>query len=433
MKKVILPGKKDWARLFRRPLLDAAGLEQTVRQIFHDVAAGGDEAVLRYSRKFDGYQGDVPEVGRQEWEAAAKVVSQPLKDAIKVAAGNIRRFHENQMSREKPVETFPGVVCRREYRAIDSVGLYIPGGTAPLFSTVLMLGIPASVAGCRNIFLCTPPRADGTVAPEILYAAGVAGVHRVFRAGGIQAVAAMAVGTESIPKVDKILGPGNQFVTAAKNYAQYLGTAIDMPAGPSEVLVIADQTARPEWVAADLLSQAEHGPDSQVMLITWVKELIEAVEKEVERLLPRLPRKDIAAGALEHARLILCRDAEEATEMADAYAPEHLILAVHNPEELLVNTHHAGSVFMGHYTPESAGDYASGTNHTLPTMGYARVSGGVSTEHFLKKMTVQEISPQGLKALGPVIETMAAAEQLEAHKLAVQVRLTKNQSDEMEN
>ncbi|NOY36580.1 MAG: histidinol dehydrogenase [Chlorobi bacterium] len=423
MKIVEYPLKSQWDSLFSRPVFSQVPLEKTVRRIFRAVASEGDKAVLRFGKEFDRYSGTRLEVSSAAWNEQVCNVDSDLKAAIDRAAVNIRRFHEAQLRHEKKIETEPGVICRREIRPIDRVGLYIPGGSAPLFSTVLMLGIPASVAGCRELYVCTPPDQDGKVRPEILYAAKVAGIQRIFRAGGIQAIAAMNYGTESIPPADKIFGPGNQYVTAAKQYAQYLGTAIDLPAGPSEVLVIADETARPRWLAADLLSQAEHGPDSQVILITWNKELIRYVQTEIEDLLPQIPRREIARKALQHARMILCRDAGEAVAMANAYAPEHLILAVIDPERLLNNIRHAGSVFLGHFTPESAGDYASGTNHTLPTRGFARVYGGVSTENFIKMMTIQEISRDGLKSLGPVIETMAGAEKLIAHKLAVSVRL----------
>ncbi len=417
------PDKAKWKELLRRPELEQTQLETLVREIFERIEKEGDKAVREYTARYDGFVTESMEVSREEIRAAGLKIPEPLKKAMKLAAGNIRRFHENQLIRESGVETMPGVTCWRENRAIETVGLYIPGGTAPLFSTVLMLAVPASIAGCRNIVLCTPGGREGRVASEILYAANLAGVHKVFCAGGIQAIAAMALGTESVPKVEKIFGPGNQYVVAAKQWAQQTGTPIDIPAGPSEMLVIADETARPAWVAADLLSQAEHGTDSQVILVTWIEKLREGVKQEITRQLEILPREEIARKSLENGKIIVCRDAKEATEISNFYAPEHLILAVKDPDRMLKNIRHAGSVFLGHYTPESAGDYASGTNHTLPTNGYARVYGGVSLDSYLKKMTVQKITPEGLQRIGPVIQIMAAAEKLEGHRRAVNIRM----------
>ncbi len=422
MKKYLYPEKEQWDTILERPAPEQESLEEMVREVFGRLRQEGDAALRDYTRRFDGFVTEKLEVSAAEITEAGQQVSPELQEAIALAAANIRTFHAAQRHDEPPVETMPGVTCRRVSRPIDRVGLYIPGGTAPLFSTVLMLAVPAVIAGSREIILCTPGGREGRVAPEILYAAAVSGVHRIFRVGGAQAIAAMALGTETIPKVDKIFGPGNRYVTAAKQWAQQQGTAIDIPAGPSEVLVMADDTARPAWVAADLLSQAEHGPDSQVVLVTWSERLAAATEKEVSRQLETLPRKEIARQSLEHGRIILCRDEKEATEISDRYAPEHLILAVEEPERMLQEIRHAGSVFLGHYTPESAGDYASGTNHTLPTAGYARVYGGVSLDSYLKKMTVQEITPAGLEKIGPAIMTMAAAEGLEGHRRVVEVR-----------
>ena len=422
MKTYLYPSPSELDDLLQRPASDGAQLTDLVREIFGEVQARGDEALRDYTERFEGYCPEDLEVSAEEIRRAADEVPQSLQEALEQAAGNIRTFHAAQLRDEAVVETAPGVRCWREARPLDRVGLYIPGGTAPLFSTVLMLAIPASLAGCREVVLCTPAGRDGRVAPAILYAAATAGVHRIFRVGGAQAVAAMALGTESVPRADKIFGPGNRYVTAAKLWAQQLGTAIDMPAGPSEVLVLADDTARPAFVAADLLSQAEHGSDSQVILVTWSEALAEAVEQEALRQLERLPRRDIAAQALEHARILVVRDAGEGVAVSNLYAPEHLIVATEDPRALLPQIRHAGSVFLGHYTPESAGDYASGTNHTLPTGGFARIYGGVSVDDYLKKMTVQQITPAGLRGLATTITTMARAEGLEAHARAVEAR-----------
>lgn len=422
MKKYFYPEKEKWEDMLQRPVLDREKLTGLVRDIFNRIRLEGDKALREYTVRYDGYMPECLEISRADMEEAVAGVSVPLKNAMDMATDNIRKFHEAQKVVEPEVETTPGVTCWRERRPIDSVGLYIPGGTAPLFSSVLMLAIPAAIAGCREVILCSPGDENGKIVPEILYAAGLAGVKRVFRIGGAQAIAAMALGTETVPRVDKIFGPGNQYVTAAKQWAQQTGTAIDIPAGPSEVLVIADDSARADWVAADLLSQAEHGPDSQVVLVTWSEKLAARVEKEVEQQLKVLPRREIAGRSLQHGKIILCRDDREAVEISNRYAPEHLILSVVYPEEMLRGIRHAGSVFLGHYTPESAGDYASGTNHTLPTNGYARTFGGVSLDSYIKKMTVQKITPEGLQHIGDAIEVMAAAEGLEGHRKAVEVR-----------
>jgi len=423
MERYIYTDRESMNRLLVRPHLDRERLYRQVKDVFDRIEKKGDEAVRFYAGKYDGYTPESLEITEKEIYQSEMQVSVPLKKAMQLSADNIRRFHENQRLNEVPVVTVPGVICWRESRPVDAIGLYIPGGRTPLFSTVLMLGIPASLAGCRNIVMCTPPDKRGNIAPVILYSARLAGVQRIFRIGGIQAVAAMALGTETIPKVDKIFGPGNQYVTAAKQWAQQNGTAIDIPAGPSEVLVIADETADPVWVAADLLSQAEHGTDSQVVLVTWVETLAVKVEEEVGKQLEELPRKEIASHSLEYGKIIICRTAGEALDISNNYAPEHLILAVKNPEEMLKDIIHAGSVFLGHYAPVSAGDYASGTNHTLPTNGYARVYGGVSLDSYIKKMTVQKISAEGLQSIGPAIEVMAEAEKLEGHSRAVSIRL----------
>jgi histidinol dehydrogenase len=416
------PDKEQWAELLRRPTMDHAALLDVVKPIMHAVKLEGSEAVKRFTEQFDHvalayFKVEAREILDAEWQ-----VDNELKKAIIQAAINIEKFHRSQLHSEPMVETMPGVKCWRKSLPIEKVGLYIPGGSAPLFSTVLMLGIPARIAGCIEVVLCSPPDRDGRIHPAILFAAQIAGIRDIFKVGGAQGIAAMAYGTQEIPRVDKIFGPGNQYVTAAKQLAQMEGVAIDMPAGPSEVLVIADEGAPPAYVAADLLSQAEHGPDSQVLLITWSEYLIEAVQQELARQLAALPRKDIAKEALKHSKICLVKDADEAIELSNAYAPEHLILAVAEPELLATKVQHAGSVFMGYYTPESAGDYASGTNHTLPTNGFAKSYSGVSVDSFVKKVTFQQISREGLENIGPIVETMAAAEHLTAHERAVSIR-----------
>ncbi len=417
------PEKSQWQELLKRPVMNTESLFGTVQGIIDRVKAGGDEAVLQYEMQFDKVSLSALAVSSEEFDEAENLIDEELKAAIRLAAGNISAFHAAQRFVGKKVETQPGVTCWQKAVPIEKVGLYIPGGTAPLFSTVLMLAVPACIAGCREIVLCTPPGKDGKVHPAVLFAARVAGVQRVFKAGGVQAIAAMAYGTESIPKVYKIFGPGNQYVTAAKQLVSLRDVAIDMPAGPSEVEVLADATANPVFVAADLLSQAEHGVDSQAVLITTSKELQQAVKDEVERQLDLLPRKEIAARSLANSKLIVVKDMEEAVEMTNAYAPEHLIVETENYMAVAEQIVNAGSVFLGTLTPESAGDYASGTNHTLPTNGYAKAYSGVSLDSFIRKMTFQEIKPEGLCKIGPAIEVMATNESLDGHKNAVSVRL----------
>lgn len=417
------PEKSQWQELLKRPVMNTESLFGTVQGIIDRVKAGGDEAVLQYEMQFDKVSLSALAVSSEEFDEAENLIDEELKAAIRLAAGNISAFHAAQRFVGKKVETKPGVTCWQKAVPIEKVGLYIPGGTAPLFSTGLMLAVPACIAGCREIVLCTPPGKDGKVHPAVLFAARVAGVQRVFKAGGVQAIAAMAYGTESIPKVYKIFGPGNQYVTAAKQLVSLRDVAIDMPAGPSEVEVLADATANPVFVAADLLSQAEHGVDSQAVLITTSKELQQAVKDEVERQLDLLPRKEIAARSLANSKLIVVKDMEEAVEMTNTYAPEHLIVETENYMAVAEQIVNAGSVFLGALTPESAGDYASGTNHTLPTNGYAKAYSGVSLDSFIRKMTFQEIKPEGLCKIGPAIEVMAANESLDGHKNAVSVRL----------
>ena len=417
------PDKFQWQEILKRPVMNTENLFDTVRSVIDRVKAEGDCAVLDYEKKFDKVVLTSLAVSEEEQQEAENLVSEDLKAAIRLAKQNIETFHAAQRFEGKKVQTRPGVTCWQKAVAIEKVGLYIPGGTAPLFSTVLMLAVPARIAGCKEIVLCTPPGRDGKVHPAVLFAAKVAGVNRIFKAGGIQAIAAMAYGTESVPKVYKIFGPGNQYVTAAKQLVSLRDVAIDMPAGPSEVEVLADETANPVFVAADLLSQAEHGVDSQAMLITTSEKLQAEVMEEVNRQLAKLPRREIAAKSLENSKLILVKDMDEALELTNAYAPEHLIVETENYLEVAERVINAGSVFLGSLTPESAGDYASGTNHTLPTNGYAKAYSGVSLDSFIRKITFQEILPQGMKVIGPAIEEMAANELLDAHKNAVTVRL----------
>ena len=417
------PEKANWNELLARPVLNTETLNDTVCEILSHIRKEGDKAVLEYEEKFDKVRLSSLCVTEEEFAKAEKEVSIELKAAIMLAWNNIRTFHESQRFIGKKVETLPGVTCWQKAVAIEKVGLYIPGGTAPLFSTVLMLATPAQIAGCKEIILCTPPDKNGNVPAAILYAARTAGVSKVFKTGGVQAIGAMAYGTESIPKVYKIFGPGNQYVTAAKQMVSLHDVAIDMPAGPSEVEVLADETANPIFVAADLLSQAEHGVDSQAMLITTSEELLKEVEFEVNRQLSLLPRWEIAQKALKHSKLILVKDMEEAVELTNLYAPEHLIIETKDYAEIAEKITNAGSVFLGNLSPESAGDYASGTNHTLPTNGYAKAYSGVSLDSFIRKITFQEITSEGMKTIGPAIEVMAANESLNAHKNAVTVRL----------
>ena len=417
------PDKSQWQEILKRPVMNTENLFDTVRSVIDRVKEEGDRAVLDYEEKFDKVVLASLAVSEEEQQEAENLVSEDLKAAIRLAKQNIETFHAAQRFEGKKVQTQPGVTCWQKAVAIENVGLYIPGGTAPLFSTVLMLAVPARIAGCKEIVLCTPPGRDGKVHPAVLFAAKVAGVNRIFKAGGIQAIAAMAYGTESVPKVYKIFGPGNQYVTAAKQLVSLRDVAIDMPAGPSEVEVLADETANPIFVAADLLSQAEHGVDSQAILITTSVELQQAVKVEVERQLALLPRKEIAEKSLANSKLIVVDSMTEAIELTNAYAPEHLIIETEDYLSVAERIVNAGSVFLGSLTPESAGDYASGTNHTLPTNGYAKAYSGVSLDSFIRKITFQEIKPEGLNIIGPAIELMAANEQLDAHKNAVSVRL----------
>ena len=424
MKIVKNPDKSEWKDLLERP---ASGIMDEiygrVKTVVENVEVGHDMALIQYEQAFDNVILETLGVSQAELDEAAALVPEQLRDAIDRAAVNIRKFHESQLPSLSKVETTPGVTCWQKAVPITKVGLYIPGGTAPLFSTVLMLAIPARTAGCSEIVLCTPPGRDGKVNPAILYAARVAGVNRIFKLGGAQAIAAMAYGTESVPKVSKIFGPGNPYVTAAKQIVSLKDVAIDMPAGPSEVEVIADAQANPAFVAADLLSQAEHGRDSQVILLTTSAELIDKVQAEVNSQLALLPRNEIARVSLINSRIFLLHNDDEIIEMTNEYAPEHLIIQTQNASELAERVVNAGSVFIGPWSPESAGDYASGTNHTLPTSGYAKAYSGVNIDSFMRKITFQELTKEGLKSLGPVIETMAAGEYLDAHKNAVTVRL----------
>ena len=423
MKKILYPNQTDWADILKRPVLSMETLRGTVCEVLDKIKAEGDKAVIEYEERFDKVKLESLAVTDAEMKEAETLVPIELKVAILLAQRNIYTFHKKQKFEGKKVETMEGVTCWQKAVGIEKVGLYIPGGTAPLFSTVLMLAVPAKVAGCKEIVLCTPPNKEGKIHPAILYAAQVSGVSKIFKAGGVQAIGAMAYGTESVPKVYKIFGPGNQYVMAAKQQVSLHDVAIDMPAGPSEVEVIADETANPAFVAADLLSQAEHGVDSQVVLITTSEKLLNEVEYEVQHQLSRLPRWEMAEKSLTNSKLILVKDMEEAIAMTNEYAPEHLIIETSNYMELAEKVVNAGSVFLGSYTPESAGDYASGTNHTLPTNGYAKAYSGVSLDSFIRKITFQEINREGIQNIGPAIEVMAANEQLDAHKNAVSVRL----------
>lgn len=420
---VTYPDKARWADLLKRPVMNTEDLFDTVRSVINRVKAEGDRAVLAYEEQFDKVQLASLAVSEEEWAEADSLIDEELKQAIRLAKQNIETFHAAQRFEGKKVTTSAGVTCWQKAVPIEKVGLYIPGGTAPLFSTVLMLAVPAKIAGCGEIVLCTPPGRDGKVHPAVLFAAKVAGVSRIFKAGGIQAIASMAYGTESVPRVYKIFGPGNQYVTAAKQLVSLRDVAIDMPAGPSEVEVLADEIANPAFVAADLLSQAEHGVDSQAILITTSESLQQAVKAEVERQLELLPRKEIASKSLANSKLIVVRSLDEAIELTNAYAPEHLIVETADYLSVAERVVNAGSVFLGHLSPESAGDYASGTNHTLPTNGYAKAYSGVSLDSFIRKITFQEIQPEGIRHIGPAIEVMAANEHLDAHKNAITVRL----------
>ena len=423
MEVIKYPSKADWPSLVKRPALDVTTLFDTVRTVLNEVRSEGDTAVKRYEEKFDKVTLSGLQVSEEEIKEARELVSEDLKQAIRTAKANIEKFHASQRFTGQKVETTSGVTCWQKAVAIEKVGLYIPGGTAPLFSTVLMLAVPAHIAGCKEIVLCTPPNREGKVHPAILFAAETAGVSKIFKAGGIQAIAAMAYGTESVPKVYKIFGPGNQYVTAAKQLVSLKDVAIDMPAGPSEVEVIADGTANPDFIAAYFLSQAEHGADSQAMLVTSAESIVSPVVAAIQQQLSELSRKDITAKALEHSRIIVLKDEQEVIAFTNMYAPEHLIIQTENYAHIAEQIENAGSVFMGPYTPESAGDYASGTNHTLPTNGYAKAYSGVNLDSFIKKITFQEITAEGIKNLGGTIQTMAGNEQLDAHRNAVTIRL----------
>ncbi len=423
MQKFIYPDRIEWETILKRPLFDTTQLHATVSSVLNQIRTGGDVALKELEKKFDKVDLDVLQVSPAEIEEAASLVSEELKTAIREAKKNIELFHSSQRFQSQKIETTAGVVCWQKAVAIEKVGLYIPGGSAPLFSTVLMLAIPAKIAGCAEITLCSPPNSEGKIHPAILFAAQESGVSRVFKLGGIQAIGAMAYGTESVPKCYKIFGPGNQYVMAAKQLVSLRDVAIDMPAGPSEVEVLADETANPAFVAADLLSQAEHGADSQVVLVTTSEKLMEEVEAELIRQTALLSRSAIAGKALENSRMILVKNKQEMLEITNLYAPEHLIVEMDSYAQFTDKIVNAGSVFLGHYTPESAGDYASGTNHTLPTNGYATAYSGVNLDSFIKKITFQEISKQGILNLGKTIEVMAENEQLTAHKNAVTLRL----------
>lgn len=416
-----------------RSAIKQARLMELVDKVFYNIRKKGDKAVLKYARQFDRFSADDFTVDHETIEAASQQVSERLKQAIALAKSNIEKFHFSQKEEIVKVETSPGVVCWREARPIEKVGIYVPGGTAPLFSTVLMLAIPAKIAGCKEIVLCSPPGKEGAIHPAILYAANLAGVTRIFAVGGIQAIGAMSFGTKSVPKVEKIFGPGNQYVMTAKHAAQYYGTAIDMPAGPSELLVVADETCRPSFVASDLLSQAEHGPDSEVILLSDNKKVVKEINKELDIQLANLPRKEMAEKALKNSRAILFKDVETCIRFSNVYAPEHLILAVENPVLRSREVTNAGSVFLGNYSCESAGDYASGTNHTLPTSGYAKAYSGVSLDSFIKKITFQQLSEEGIVGIGVAVETMAEAEELFAHKNAMTLRLGEVSAQQAKN
>jgi len=427
MQIYIQPEKTMWPEIISRPALPKASLDSRIQQIVKDVQAGGDAALKSFAKQFDGATLSDIRVSETEVEEAGAKIPSALKSAIQQAAANIERFHQSQLTVPEKIETMPGVFCWRKSVGIERVGLYIPGGSAPLFSTVLMLGIPARLAGCAEVVLCTPPMADGSISAAILYAASMVGIKKIFKAGGAQAIAAMAYGTESVPAVFKIFGPGNQWVTAAKQWVQQDGIAIDMPAGPSEVCVLADETAVPEFIAADLLSQAEHGADSQTLLVCTQNEMAQKVQQALLVQLGALPRKDLAQQALNNSRAVVVASLEEGVALVNAYAPEHLIISCRNDEELAGQVTSAGSIFLGNYSPESVGDYASGTNHVLPTNGYARVYGGVSVDSFTKKITVQKLSREGLSNIAATVTEMADAEGLTAHARAVTIRL-KNSS-----
>ena len=423
MRNIIYPKKETWPEILKRPTQTVKEIETTVNQVFEDVQKNGDTAIKKYTKKFDKVAVTSLKVTQEEISIAVEAVSRELKEAIQQAAANIEKFHRAQKTEKVYQETTPGVVCWQEKRPIEKVGLYIPGGTAPLLSTVLMLAIPAKIAGCQEIILCSPPNSEGKIANEILYTANFCGVTNIFRVGGIQAISGLTFGTETIPKVYKIFGPGNQFVTVAKQLATKYGVAIDMPAGPSELLVMADDSANASFIASDLLSQAEHGADSQVILVSTSEKLIEEVSKEVEKQLKELPRIEIATKAIQNSKSILVKDFKQALALINEYAPEHFIVCTNNNDFFIDGILNAGSVFIGNYTPESAGDYASGTNHTLPTNGYSKSYSGVNLDSFTKSITFQEISKKGIQNIGKSIELMALAEGLQAHKNAVSIRI----------
>ena len=423
MKIILNPSPEKWRKHLARPAMQTQKINQIVKPIFEKVEKSGDKALKKFAKEFDQVRLDSLLVSDEEIQAAILLVPDDLKKAIALAKSNIEKFHAAQASPELVVEVMPGVTCSRKSVPIQRIGLYIPGGTAPLFSTVLMLGVPAALAGCPEVVLCTPTNREGNIHPAILYTAQLVGITKIVKVGGAQAIAALTFGTESVPQVDKIFGPGNQYVTAAKQMATKFGVAIDMPAGPSEVLVYADETAIPAFVAADLLSQAEHGVDSQVVLVSPSEGFTKKVLAEITLQLESLPRKDIAAKALKNSCAVVLEDQATAIALINHYAPEHLILALAKEEEILDKIYNAGSVFIGNFTPEAVGDYASGTNHTLPTYGYARNYSGVSLDSFVKKITYQKITPKGLQALGPAVEIMAENEQLHAHKNAITLRL----------
>lgn len=423
IKMVKHPDRKEWQEIIKRPVFESASLEKAVKKILAKVKTKGDKAVRKYTKDLDGVKLKKLMVSKREIIIAENLLSQELKDSIQQAKSNIEKFHLSQIEEIKVVETMPGINCWRKSIGIEKVGIYVPGGSAPLFSTVLMLAIPANIAGCKETILCTPPSKDDSINPAILYTANLCGITKIFKVGGVQAIAAMAYGTESIPKLFKLFGPGNQYVTAAKQLIQKEGVAIDMPAGPSEVLVIADETAVPEFVAADLLSQAEHGVDSQVILLTTSEEVAEKTQLCVKEQLKELPRREIAQKALANSKVVLLRSIDEAIDFSNLYAPEHLILSCENAEVLTGKIISAGSVFVGNYSPESVGDYASGTNHTLPTNGYAAMYSGVSVDSFVKKITIQQLTKEGLANIGNTVMQMAAAEGLDAHKNAIAIRL----------
>ena len=423
MKQYKYPNITEWKSLCERPLQNQKNLSEQIKSVFDEVKINGDKALKFYTEKFDGVILNDLKVSEIEIEETKNLISDELKSAIKIASENIRKFHSSQQEEKKIIETTEGVFCWRESRAIENIGIYIPGGTAPLFSTVLMLGIPANIAGCKNIALCSPPDKNGKINPAILFTADLVGIKNIFKVGGSQAIASLTFGTETIPKVDKIFGPGNQYVTFAKQLALNYNVAIDIPAGPSEVLVIADESSIPAFVASDLLSQVEHGTDSQVILLSNSESVINEINIEIEKQLKELPRNEIAKIALQNSKSILLNSIDEAIDFSNFYAPEHLILSVENVENFTDKITNAGSVFLGNYSPESAGDYASGTNHTLPTNGFAKNYSGVSLDSFVKKITFQNITKNGIKNIGKTIELMAEAEELMAHKNAVSVRL----------